>query len=380
MLLQLTGRLDPDEKYAIIDLEGADLVAHSAPPSLDYVELELVNITICHNPAHNHFEPFPPTAAYPIGEDVWPEKITIKVPRPMPLVHRRRTRFFTFPGDPEPTVSYRSDNEEEEEVEIKRVKRSPQPRIVPLTDYQVEYRARFVSPLITLDIAGLGQGGANNTIAKIVKSLQNVSKSRIDKHYQRLLLSSPSFELETPPSGTRRGLNKVKITLPPLTRLTCSSKDFYTILGFGSQVVEVTTTIEAAENKWGLVNLSRTEAKVFVSSEFVETTTMIGVLFTFSRINFSGDSLAFYFERYPYSIPNTYLTFVEEALCLQNPGASTYFFQLLFDCIVQQMDLPVHSLRAGLKKPDRQHTFCFSKTPLSSQVEIHLVIYTFTCA
>jgi len=61
MLLQLTGRLDPEEIYAIIDLDGADLVAHSAPPSQDYVELELVNLTICHNPDHNHFAPFPPT-------------------------------------------------------------------------------------------------------------------------------------------------------------------------------------------------------------------------------------------------------------------------------------------------------------------------------
>ena len=342
MLLQLTGRLDPGETYALIDLEGADLVAHSAPPSLDYVVLELVNITICQDATHNHFEKFPPTSNFPLRAEVWQEKITVRVPRPLPLVHRRRTRFFTFPQDPAPTVSF----VDADEVEIKRMKRSP--KIVPLTGYQVEYRARFSLPLITLDVPGILQS-TNNTISKVIRTLQTVARPRIEKHFQRLLLSLPSFELDATDSS-RRSLHKVKITLPPRTRLTCSSKDFLVLLGFESQLTEVLTSLESSSPHWGLVNSSKVDSKIFLSSEFVETATLITVLFTAKRINFADEIVYFYFERYPYSIPNTYLNFDSEAVCSQNPAATLYFFQLLLECVIQQFDLPRQSLRMHLKE------------------------------
>jgi hypothetical protein len=95
MLLQLVGHLDAGETYALVSLENADLVPHSAPPSNDLVELELVNIIICQNAAHNHFEAFPPKAEYPTPATKYRDKITIKVPRPQHLVE---LRLSTRPG------------------------------------------------------------------------------------------------------------------------------------------------------------------------------------------------------------------------------------------------------------------------------------------
>ena len=326
MLLQLTGRLDPGETYAIVSLEGADLVAHSAPPSLDYVEFELVNIVICQRPDHNHFEAFPPTAEYPLPEGVWNEKITIKVPRPLPLVHRRRTRYFTFPEDPVPSV--------------KRFKRAPPTtaKIVPLTDYQVEYRARFSNPVVVTEIVNI----QNATLTRIINHLQGVFRGRIEKHFQRLLLDLPAYEFDTTESS-RRNLYKVKITLPPMTRQTCSHKEIWTLMGLENYIVEVGG---AGDKKWGLVNASKTENRTFLSDYEVETMTILGAVSMVKRINLSSvETIYFYFERYPASHPTTYLNFEEEALCLQNPTATAYFFQLLVDCIIQLSSLPTHSLR-----------------------------------
>jgi hypothetical protein len=351
MLLQLTGRLDPGETYALVDLEGAELVAHSAPPSLDYAEFELVNIVICQRSDHNHFEAFPPQADYPLQPDGWKAKIKIKVPRPLPLVHRRRTRYFTFPEDPEPTVG--------NPPPIKRFKRSPQPapRVVPLTAYQVEYRARFSVPTLT---AHVGDPAAMNTVAKVIKQLHNTFRPKIEKHFQRLLLTSPSFELNLAES-TRRNLYKIKITLPAQTRLLCSHKDYLVLLGFGSQIVQE-SLIGNTDLKWGLVNTSRTEAREFLSDEPVETATIHGVLLTTKRLSMlATENLYFYFERSPYNTPNTYLNFAEEAMCLQNPPATAYFFQLLLDCVVQMLSLPRQSLRVRLDFKERKNWLFFFK-------------------
>jgi hypothetical protein len=355
MLLQLTGRLDPDETYAIIDLDGADLVAHSAPPAQDYVELELVNLTICHNPEHNHFEPFPPTAPYPVTDDGWTEKITIRVPRPMPLVHRRRTRFFTFPDDPAPMVQYVEDSE----IHHKRYKRSP--KVQPLTEYQVEYRGRFLNSSFPIEIAGVLQG-AYTSSSKIVKYLHGAVRPRIERHFQQLLLSRPAFEIDCSDSS-RRNFCRLKITLPAQTRFLCNSKVFYNILGFVTQLSEVRSTTEGASSKWGLVNSSKTDEKIFLSEELVETATIFPVIFSSKRINFNLDTVYFHFERHPSSSPNAYLTFAEEALCYQNLGATVYFFQLLAECVIQQVNLPRGSIKFTLKPEGETTYIVFSKDP-----------------
>ena len=325
MLLQLTGRLDPGETYALVSLEGADLVAHSAPPSLDYVEFELVNIAICQRLDHNHFGAFPPTSEYPMPEGVWSEKITIKVPRPLPLVHRRRTRFFTFPEDPVPSV--------------KRVKRAPPTtaKVVVLTDYQVEYRARFSNTSVVAEINNI----QNATLTRIINNLQGTLRGRIEKHFQRLLLDLPTYEFDTTDS-TRRNLYKVKITLPPMTRQTSSTKEIWSLMGLENYIVEVGGV---GDKKWGLVNVSKTDNRTFLSDTDVETMTILGAVSMVKKKPLPAETVYFYFERHPFSHPNTYLNFEEEALCLQNPTATAYFFQLLVDCIAQQSYLPAHSLR-----------------------------------
>ncbi len=356
MLLQLVGCLEAGETYARVNLEAADLVPHSAPPSNDYVELELVNIIICQNAAHNHFEPFPPTAEYPRSDTDYQEKITIKVPRPQPLVHRRRTRYFTFPEDAPPSVA------------VKRSKRTLPRGIGSLGDYQVEYKARFNSPLHTFDVTPLNILSP----AGLVKKLQEQARPRIERHFQRLLADLPSYELDTTGS-TRRSSYKIKITLPPQTRQFCSHKEIFTILGFENQISEEDTGVEITSTKWALVNNSTTEKKVFLSEHFVDTATLINVLLVSKKISFQAETIYFYFGRYPTMFPPTYLNFTEEALCSKNPAATSYFFQLLLECIVDQLGLPAKSLRVTLN--DKQ--LLFSKDPRLEKTEDHTNNFNF---
>ncbi len=356
MLLQLVGCLEAGETYARVNLEAADLVPHSAPPSNDYVELELVNIIICQNAAHNHFEPFPPTAEYPRSDTDYQEKITIKVPRPQPLVHRRRTRYFTFPEDAPPSVA------------VKRSKRTLPRGIGSLGDYQVEYKARFNSPLHTFDVTPLNILSP----AGLVKKLQEQARPRIERHFQRLLADLPSYELDTTGS-TRRSSYKIKITLPPQTRQFCSHKEIFTILGFENQISEEDTGVEITSTKWALVNNSTTEKKVFLSEHFVDTATLINVLLVSKKISFQAETIYFYFGRYPTMFPPTYLNFTEEALCSKNPAATSYFFQLLLECIVDQLGLPAQSLRVTLN--DKQ--LLFSKDPRLEKTEDHTNNFNF---
>jgi hypothetical protein len=107
----------------------------------------------------------------------------------MPLVHRRRTRFFTFPDDPVPQVQYVEDNE----IHHKRYKRSP--RIQSLTEYQVEYRGQFTASSFPIEISGVLQG-QYTLISKIVKYLHGAIRPRIERHFQQLLLSRPAFEID----------------------------------------------------------------------------------------------------------------------------------------------------------------------------------------
>jgi len=349
MLLQLVGRLDAGETYARVNLENADLVPHSAPPSNDLVELELVNIIICQNAAHNHFEAFPPTADYPTAATEYRDKITIKVPRPQPLVHRRRTRYFTFPEDAPPTVNKRS-------------KRTLPRGIASLGDYQVEYRARFNSPLHTFDVTPLNILSP----AGLVRKLQEQARPRIERHFQRLLADLPSYELDTTGS-TRRSSYKIKITLPPQTRQFCSHKEIFTILGFENQISEENTGVEVASTKWALVNNSTTENKVFLSEHFVDTATLITVLLLSKKISFQAETIYFYFGRYPTMFPAAYLNFSDEALCSKNPAATAYFFQLLLESIIDQLNLPAHSLRVNLTGTE----LLFSKDPRLDKTEDH---------
>jgi hypothetical protein len=80
----------------------------------------------------------------------------------------------------------------------------------------------------------------------------------------------------------------------------------------------------------------------------VDTVTLIIVLLLSKKISFQAETIYFYFGRYHTMFLATYLNFSEEALCSKNPAATTYFFQLLLESIIDQLNLPAHSLRVNL--------------------------------
>ena len=173
---------------------------------------------------------------------------------------------------------------------VKRAKRTPPttPKIVVLTDYQVEYRARFSNSVVVAEINNI----QNATLTRIINHLQGVFRGRIEKHFQRLLLDLPTYEFDTTDS-TRRNLYKVKITLPPMTRQTCSNKEIWILMGLENYIVEVGGT---ADKKWGLVNASKTENRTFLSDTDVETMTILGAVAMYKKKQLLAETIYFYFE------------------------------------------------------------------------------------
>ena len=87
MLIQLTGKLDPGESYAVVNVNERILPEKS-------FSLELVSLSFCHNQEHEdtHF-PVQEQGTYPVGP-AYEEYVTINVPRPRLALHRRRTMYY----------------------------------------------------------------------------------------------------------------------------------------------------------------------------------------------------------------------------------------------------------------------------------------------
>ena len=72
MHLQLTGRLDPGEQFATINLDGVNLFLGQKTTNLT-----LLSAVFCHQNNHTHF-PNPVKALYPVDPSRYPETITIQ--------------------------------------------------------------------------------------------------------------------------------------------------------------------------------------------------------------------------------------------------------------------------------------------------------------
>jgi len=81
VLYCLKGRLKVGENFAKFEIDQGCISAGVYQIKIDF-------LTFCSNDDHTKHFAAPPTAQYPTGNDGYQDEIEIRVPRPMPLVHR----------------------------------------------------------------------------------------------------------------------------------------------------------------------------------------------------------------------------------------------------------------------------------------------------
>ena len=328
MLLQLTGSLEPGETYATIDLDAASIL-----PKNSSVILELVNVIICKQEGHSHFDPVP-VAAYPDDPERYPESITVRQSRPKPLTFRRRTTLHVPHLDP-PSVE---PTEREEQARNRRA-------LVPheeeaageeeLGDMDFVYEAVFRLPIFEFGVQNFPELSLDLLINSVLQSRQSPA---VHSHFQRLLPFAPVYELvDDHEEDRRQRKKKVRVTLPPLTRLMCGDREFFDYLGMHDVAVKIDDT-----DFYGLVNESSTIPRVFLSTESQPT----ALKFSFySRANRPPDSFDLLFQRLnPFVSSKVSL----KKICNKNSLATSRLFQMTLNCVTEALDLPENSLRVYL--------------------------------
>ena len=323
MHLQLIGRLDPNETYAMFNIENVTNILTG-----NWINLELLNIIICQDQDHSHFESSE-TAPYPTDPNRYQDKIFVTIPKPRQVKFRRRT-FQITDQVPMPL------SQDAPAVAVP-LKRQRLRRSIQLSPLQMEYSAIFKANIHRFDIADF----PNNSVARLIDKLQNDQRLRIVNHFQKLLKSWPSYELISDLSS-RRGPKKVKIVLPSLTRLMCTSREMFKLLGFENQIVALNVQGTAY---FALMNSSRFDEKIFIGESAVETAMKFSVLYESETC---PQLLRWHFMRYPDTFPATIVTFDESALCRQNFRLAEMFLRLTLECVEEFMALPSNCLTTTL--------------------------------
>ena len=383
MHLQITGRLDPGETYALIDLDVGNIL-----PKGQSVKLDLVNIIICNQEGHSHFEP-EQKADYPKDPNRYPETITVKRPRPRPLTFRRRTRLHVARLDPplhhqqpqeedvveeeevqpvaqEPEVVVADDNDDEEEGAVQERERRAAPdggeaaaaaadaaaqhEQQVIGDLEFLYTAVFRESIFEFEVLSFPKMSLD-TLVNLV--LQGRQSSACFAHFQRLLHHAPVYELydsDNSEEEHRQRKKKVRIILPPLTRLLCSSRHFFTYLGMAGLVEQIDD-----KQLFGLVNTSDTESKIFQSQ--VSQQTALKFVF-YDRHLRPDEKYVLFFQRLD-PVVSSKVTL--RRFCDKNAIATAKLFSLVLECIIEALSLPHGSLKAFLYDEEEKNLLILDK-------------------
>ena len=334
MLLQVTGRLDPGETYATVDLDAGNIL-----PKGPYVTLELVNIIICKQENHDHFAK-PTVSEYPSDPSRYPESITVRQSRPRPLNFRRRTtlhvphldipelvddnetflaRFRRDIGEGEVAAAAEAEAEEDE-----------------IGDMEFMYAASFRESIFEFEIVNFPNLSLEGLVNGVLQGKQSPASF---SHFQRLLQHQPKYELVEQTEGEEgKGRKKrVKITLPPQTRLMCDSQNFFAYLGMQDLAEKIGET-----QLFGLSNESATDSKAFFST--VPQSTALKFNFYDPTVKPAESYVVFLQRLNPFVLSKVSLS----KFCNKNTIATAKLFQMTLNCVMDALDLPDNSLRAFL--------------------------------
>ena len=336
MHLQLTGRLDPGEKFATLSLDGADLFSGQK-----MTNLALLSVVFCHQSNHTHF-PGPVKALYPVDPSRYPETVTI---------HRKTRSVQTDSNDNASDNENDDDNDDDDDSQPPRPKRqkreaqnvsdpaSPRAAARQILPMEIKYHAGFRKTVFDFTIDNFREESPKTLIDNV---LAKQHADNVSNHFQQLLQHPIKYALL---SGREpaRGQKLVQITLPPLIRFMCNDKKLFALLGFveASQPSQIT-----GKNIWYLENPSRTESKIFLATSEINP----NVKFNFHTPKSKpANSYTIHVQRLE---PNFSSVLTLDTFCQQNSTATLKFFKLILEGTVEALSLPTDSLQAKLVTSD----------------------------
>ena len=254
-------------------------------------KIELASILFCEEEQHLHFDSAKKTSEYPIQEN-YQEKISIAVPRPQVIVHRRKTMYFLSDLKLETDLSEitetailhrikRHTESDSNNITNKRVKRN----VIGASDVVVSLG--FSKPLIKSSIIDPASIFIDNLIFRIESHFQKANEK-----FNNILLGKFSILLTIDNSDDAKA--HITITLPAKTMLYIECPQFFNALGFEHQLSKI------SDKYYGFKNNSKLQMEIIGNPINIATLTLLYVAYQQSiglleSIIYPPSSLTFYF-------------------------------------------------------------------------------------
>ena len=211
MLLELTGRLDPGELWARID------VPENVLPPRGF-GLELLDLVACADGDHadDHFEAHP-VSEYPPRRVPYEENVVVRVPRPQPAVHRRRTIYLApeleAPGG----------------GGLARYPRQAPAQPLPPEPHECRIQASYSLRRVDFPVPGFDR----LSVSRLFQKLNSTFKEKVLDHFHHALPEWTDKLVQFVPDrpDARQTGGRCVVTLPPLLSLSCDSYRLWTVLG-----------------------------------------------------------------------------------------------------------------------------------------------------
>ena len=246
-------------------------------------KIEIASILFCEDDTHHHFETTKKTSAYPTQEN-YQEKITITVPKPQVLEHRRKTIYFL----PKLQLDSELNSGNSEFENYQRIKRNTEEKIINKRSKRIKRNTispnellisiEFTKPLIKSTIVDPQSIFIDSLIFRIESHFQKANEK-----FNNLLLGKFSIIQNDNESDDSKA--SVTITLPAKTTLYVECPQFFNAIVFEDHVTNI------AEKKFGFKNETNFQKEILGNPINIASLSLLYV--TYQEKIGIGDSLIF---------------------------------------------------------------------------------------
>ena len=336
MFLELMGRMEPGESFAVVQIPEKILTEK-------IFSLELVSITFCNRDEHENTH-FPVTQRADFPEPPpYEEYIEERRPRPLPVIHRRRTMHLERAPRSVSIFDYYP-------LEPKRLKRAGDDDDEAggsgggVDSNDLKYTAIFSHTKVDLAVPDLG----TITLHTFAERFNSLLANKIEPFFLNLYSTSIEPYLEfVPKSTTSRTTGTFNLRLAANTRLGVTDPKFWICMGFPvSLITHTKNKIFYLTNSTNQRVVIPTESERNVHQKLV---LMYQLLFGSRAVPDSFFKISF-FDLNP--MLRSTLTVDPDSVCNKNIIGTCYFFKFLFDTIERVFSLKSDFVRVTYNSTD----------------------------
>ena len=336
MFLELMGQMEPGESFAVVQIPEKILTEK-------IFSLELVSITFCNREEHENTH-FPVTQRADFPEPPpYEEYIEERRPRPLPVIHRRRTMHLERAPRSVSIFDYYP-------LEPKRLKRAGDDDDEAggsgggVDSNDLKYTAIFSHTKVDLAVPDLG----TITLHTFAERFNSLLANKIEPFFLNLYSTSIEPYLEfVPKSTTSRTTGTFNLRLAANTRLGVTDPKFWICMGFPvSLITHTKNKIFYLTNSTNQRVVIPTESERNVHQKLV---LMYQLLFGSRAVPDSFFKISFY-DLNP--MLRSTLTVDPDSVCNKNIIGTCYFFKFLFDTIERVFSLKSDFVRVTYNSTD----------------------------